>query len=146
MRALPYTLFVAALIASPAQAEGLNLGRVTWSAFTCATYAELAKKTIEQARLFDLGITSGRKFIEGVANGTISQEERAKAPWGVTMNLGGPSTDFILGRIHSFALNEAYDKVVKGANELDPTKWLDDAAAEIKALSLYTSANCELVR
>ena len=39
MRALPYTLFVAALIASPAQAEGLNLGRVTWSAFTCATYA-----------------------------------------------------------------------------------------------------------
>jgi hypothetical protein len=66
-----------------------DLGRLTWSAFTCATYAEIANKTSKQARLFELAVNSGRKFLEGLDNGTITPDDRREAPTGVLMMMQG---------------------------------------------------------
>ena len=80
------------LMQFPAQAETVNLGRVTWSAFFCAAYAETAKKQSEQERLFELAMSSGRKLLEGLKDGTIIPDEKK---WPVPL-MQGPSVALFL--------------------------------------------------
>jgi hypothetical protein len=48
-------LFVTVCSAAQAQTTKPNLGLVMWSAFSCATYADLSKNEPEQKRLFNIG-------------------------------------------------------------------------------------------
>ncbi len=133
-----------------AKDEETNLGRLMWSAFSCATYAELSGSKDEQARLFLIGYNAGKAFLEGVKNGTISEAQAQKAPIGVLMNLGGPSIDFMVGAIFKSSSNNAYDSVVK-KNEygvlLEPSKWVtDDKLKNARAENKYHNSNCELIQ
>jgi hypothetical protein len=64
--------------------------------------------------------------------------------------MGGPTTDFIIGRIFEGATADAYDKVVKedsaGLPIIDPSKWADDKLKVMRAKNKYQSSNCTLVR
>jgi hypothetical protein len=52
-----------------------------WSAFQCATYAELSKDQKEQERLFLIGVKAGRDFLEALKNGRYRERLRAtKSP------------------------------------------------------------------
>ncbi|MFC1680800.1 hypothetical protein ACFL1S_03275, partial [Pseudomonadota bacterium] len=55
--------------------------------------------------------------------------------------LAGPSIDFIVGRIFSAAVDDAYNSVVKtdsnGLVQLDPTKWADDELKKNRAENKY---------
>jgi len=127
-----------------------NPGLLVWSAFECSTFAELAGDKNEQRRLFDLGHRTGVAFLTAVASGTAKEEERAQAPVGLLMRLGGPNPDFMLGRIFEGANEDSFDQVVKTNNEGvavdDPRRWLEGDARVQKAKSEFSKANCALLR
>lgn len=127
-----------------------NLARVMWSAFSCAAYAEISGNKQEQERLFKVGFDTGRTFVGGVKNKTITETEAKDAPIGVLMLMSGPTTDFIIGRIFEAATENSYDKVVKedsaGLPIIDPSEWADDKLKVIRAKNKYQSSNCTLIR
>ena len=144
-------LAVQVLLVEAASAENKpNLARVMWSAFSCAAYAEMSGDKHEQERLFNVGYSAGKAFVDGVKNKTITEAETKEAPIGVLMLMGGPSTDFIIGRIFEGATADAYDKVVKedsaGLPIFDPSKWADDNLKIIRAKNKYQSSNCVLIQ
>jgi hypothetical protein len=127
-----------------AGAQSARDGRVMWSAFQCATFAEMSGDTKEQERLFTIGVKAGRQFVEALQNRQISPEAvNSEAPIGVTMRLSGPSVDFMIGRIFESATSDAYDDVVKRKND----DWVMDK--ELKksiAKQKHHEGNCELIR
>lgn len=127
-----------------------NIARVMWTAFSCATFAEMSGNSQEQERLFNLGFNAGRIFVDGVRNHTISEADTKRAPIGVLMHLAGPTTDFIVGRIFEGANEDAFDKVVKqdatGAPIVDPSNWANDELKVMRAKNMYLFSNCELIR
>jgi hypothetical protein len=127
-----------------------NLGRVMWSAFSCGIYAEMSGNISEQERLFEVGITAGRNFVDGIRNKTITDTEVRKAPIGVLMRMNGPSTDFIIGRIFEAAAEDAFDRVAKEDSRdfpiYDPTKWADDELKVIRAKKKYQNSKCILIQ
>jgi hypothetical protein len=127
-----------------------NLGLVMWSAFLCATYAELSGDEREQKRLFDIGYNAGTKFLVGIKNQTIPETERRKTPVGVLLRLGGPSIDFMIGRIFEGAVEDAHNKVVKEDNSglpiFDPSKWARGELKVIRARNKYSGSNCVLIK
>ncbi|MDN5865718.1 MAG: hypothetical protein L0I62_11000, partial [Gammaproteobacteria bacterium] len=52
-----------------------NTARLMWSAFSCATFAEISGDKKEQERLFELGYKAGKTFVDGVRTKTISEAE-----------------------------------------------------------------------
>ena len=126
-----------------------NQGLLMWSAFSCATYAELSGNEREQKRLFDIGYRAGKIFIDGIKNQTIAEVERREAPIGVLLRLGGPSVDFMTGRIFEGAVEYAYDNVVKTDNSgvpiVDPSKWATGELKVIRAQNKYRGSNCKLI-
>jgi len=128
-----------------------NLGRVMWAAFSCATYAEMSGDKREQERLFNIGYTAGQRFLQGIKDKTVSEADAREAPIGVLMYLGGPSIDFMIGRVFESATGGAFDAVVKtdskGTPIHNPLEWVnDDEVKRIKAQSRFRSSNCELVQ
>ncbi len=127
-----------------------NTARLMWSAFSCATFAEMSGDKKEQERLFELGYKAGKSFVDGVRTKTISEAEIKEAPVGVLWHMGGPTTDFVIGRIFEAATNDAFDEVVKedsaGLPITDPSKWANDELKTIRAKNKYQSSNCTLVR
>lgn len=125
-----------------------NRGLLVWSAFQCSTFAELAGNVSESERLFLLGYEVGKELLNDLQNGKATESEIRKIPVGINLVLGGPSIDFIIGRIYSQALNDAYDSVVKtdltGTLLTDPTKWADNELKRIRAKNKFTNSNCEL--
>jgi hypothetical protein len=128
----------------------INLGRVMWSAFPCATYAEMSEDLAEQERLFEVGYEAGRAFLTSVEEGTISDEELQRSPTVVLLLLGGPTIDFILGRIFQSAADNAYDNVVKrdlaGGLITNPSEWAEDELAVERAKTKFHQSNCAVVR
>lgn len=146
-------LFATALTSSQVLAAETN-GRsaaILFTAWTCSVFAELKGDADEQRRLFDLGYGSGQGFLDALAAGKVSREDiRANVPLAVSMRLGGPSPDFILGQIFEAAAEDAYDKVVKFAYDgiaLAPSDYVfDDDLKASKAATHYLQANCSLIR
>lgn len=107
-------------IAQPIVHEEVRLSQLTLSAFDCSLLTEDSK---EAHRLFEVGFTAGRAFLNGINNLTraergqvsgkidplwqhvwdgVSQSVVAKPPTGsLGQSLWGPTTDFILGRVFS---------------------------------------------
>lgn len=141
-------LLVSAHTAYPqADIEKSQLGRIVWSAFQCATYAEMSGDVAEQSRLFEVGLRSGRKFIDAVKNKQITPEIMTReVPIGVTMLLQGPTPDFILGRIFENAMHDAFDEIVKNGNPYDTTKWINDTdLRKTRARTKFDNGNCAFV-
>lgn len=143
---LPQILFAQHSDAQPPKA---NTARLMWSAFSCAAFAEMSGDKKEHERLFKLGYRAGKAFVDSVRTKTISDTELKEAPVGVLWHMGGPTTDFIVGRIFEAATGDAYDQVVKedssGLLITDPRKWADDELKVIRAKNMYQRSNCALV-
>ncbi len=142
----------ASVFAEEADTLERNLGRITWSAFECHIYADLKGDIKESERLFLLGYESGQTFLKQVVSGEISDEYlRSNVPWGITMLLrdGGPSEEFILGRIYETAAQEAFDNAVKedrNGRTLPVDQWrMDGELKKMFAENYYTNSNCELL-
>jgi hypothetical protein len=152
-KAIPTSATALVLAASwvlTAAAQNARDGRVMWSAFQCATFAEMSGDKKENERLFGIGLKAGRQFVEAVKNGQLSPEAvSSEVPIGVTMYLAGPSVDFIIGRIFENAMGDAYDDVVKRKNGtlLPTTDWVvDEEIRKPDAKHRYVKGNCALIR
>jgi hypothetical protein len=154
MRGVTPTFAMALLFAGStvltAGAQSARDGRVMWSAFECATFAEMSGDKKEQERLITVGLKAGRQFIEGLQNNKISPEAaEAETPVAVTLRFGGPSVDFIIGRVFEGALNDAYDDIVKRKNGLllPVADWVkDEEVKKSRAQQEYLQGNCALIR
>lgn len=145
-------LLAVAIASAPSQAQTTkqspNLGRLMWAAFVCSTYAELSHNQPEQKRLFTVGFDAGRRLLDEWA--TLPEERQRNIPVGVLLRLGGPSVDFIIGRIFEGAADDAFDKVVKtdgsGRTITDPLKWAGDELKVVNAVNRYQHSNCALLK
>ncbi len=118
------------------------MGNQAFSAFQCSSWASKKGDVEEAERLFMYGYEQGQKFLGALSAQKIKQEDiRAQVPIGVAMSLQGPSEEFILGRIHSFAEKTALDEVYKTGDDFN-----DDELQKIIARNKYSDGNCELLR
>jgi len=142
---------VLGLISAMANA-GPNSARIAWSAFSCAVFAELSgNPTEKKKRLFELGYASTQRFVANVASSPEDESIRKDAPIGILMLMGGPSQEFIVGRIYESVTEQAFDEVVKtdsaGMPVHEPSEWLmDDELKKSRAEHLYGQRNCELIK
>lgn len=121
-----------------------------WSAFECVTYAEKAGYNDKAEHLFNTGFDAGKQFLSAVQAGTITEEEaKASIPIGVSLLLGGPSHDFIIGRVFESAMRSAFDDIItKDAQglSLDIKDWINDPELETSiAKGKYLQANCDIL-
>ena len=117
------------------------MGRQVFSAFQCSSWASINKDEGEAERLFKYGYEKGQTFLGALSAQKIKQEDiSSQVPIGVTMLLQGPNEEFILGRIHSTAEEEALDEVFKTGDDFN-----DDEMQKIIAGNKYRDGNCELL-
>jgi len=117
------------------------MGRQVFSAFQCSSWALINDDQDEAERLFVYGYEQGQKFLGALSAQKIKQEDiSSQVPIGVTMLLQGPNEEFILGRIHSSAEEEALDEVFKTGDDFN-----DDKLQKIIANNKYRNGNCELL-
>lgn len=117
------------------------MGRQVFSAFQCSSWASINKDEREAERLFKYGYEKGQTFLGALSAQKIKQDDiSSQVPIGVTMLLQGPSEEFILGRIHSTAEEEALDEVFKTGEDFN-----DDEMQKIIAGNKYRDGNCELL-
>ena len=146
----------AAIVAASAQLahaveDDARAAQVMWNAWLCAVYAELKGDADEQGRLFTLGYSKGKQFVDATVAGTITPEEgRTIVPMVVGMLMAGPSPEFVLGRIFESAVGQAFDDVTaEDANgmPLAPADYVvDDELRALIATNKYMRSNCELIR
>lgn len=121
--------------------EYATMGRQVFSAFQCSSWASINDDQGEAERLFKFGYEQGQKFLGALSAQKIKQEDiSSQVPIGVTMLLQGPSEEFILGRIHSAAEEDALDEVFKTGDDFN-----DDEIQKIIASNKYIKGNCELI-
>jgi hypothetical protein len=135
----------------PASTGSRSLARlslVMMANWNCGTWAEMSNDTQAQADHWQRGYEAGRGFVDGAKAGRISREDvNAIVPMNVLLTLQGPSTEFVLGRLHHMIASDAHDEVSArdengnrlptGASPLVPEFW------DMKAARLYRQGNCE---
>ncbi len=137
------SVIVLASVGISAQAGKGKMARVMWSAFICGTYAEISEEKAEQKRLFEVGIRAGREFLGALLENKISDSEYSKeVPVGVTLVLGGPSIDFMIGRVFAAASKDAWEKTME---EIDTLDNIGGELRKIKAENLFFKSNCSII-
>ena len=89
--------------------ELIRLSKLAFSAFECSVEATNEN---EEARLFDVGLVAGRKFLDGMNDlGRVERDNLVKevAPmWFYKVNR---STDFVMGEVYQFVRRFVYDQI-----------------------------------
>lgn len=118
------------------------MAKRSFSEFSCAALAATAGMKGEHSRLFKLGYEHGKTFIEALQANKVEPSDVSNiVPWGFSFNLGGPSPDFMLGVIWSFAIQGTDDGVRKDEEmkPVDPSLW------EMRAKNRFSKENCSLL-
>lgn len=153
MKILILTIAAVFVLIPHAKAEVLNDGRLSWAQFECALYSSMGSdnKAAEKQH-FDSGYESLKVLLEKLEQGEINDEQIQKEiPIGIILLIaeGGPSADFIIGRVYNTVYQDAYDEVVKedrNGTLLPPEKWRrDEELIQIMADNLYNKSNCGLL-
>lgn len=128
-----------------------KLASVTYAAFQCGMYANISENYEESERLFQLGISTGRDFVEAALNKEITPEQfKKEVPIGVSLVLQGPTVDFIIGRVYQSITNDAYEGLYKMDDSglpIPQNEWNTDGnLIKIRAANKFQSKNCKLLR
>lgn len=119
------------------------MARKSWSAFECSYLAAQAKDQGEYGRLFNIGYEFGKKAIDAFQNNKISKDDvLGNMPWGFTINLAGPSPDFMLGVIYHAASSNAETDVTRDMFR----KPIDTSLWQTNAQTKYQKTNCALIQ
>src|SRR5262249_11284411 len=88
-----------------------------WAAFECGALAEYADKPEETGRLYKLGYDQGKTLLDAFRAGKVDQQAKSKLPIPVLLMLdGGPTVDFILGRIFESAMQDTRQQLFEASN------------------------------
>lgn len=123
--------------------EYARLGDKTWTSFECtALSAFLEKDESDIEKLFTEGYESGLAFIEALRKELVTDEDiQSEVPIGLTWQLNGPTSDFMLGKIYNTAEDNVLEDVYKDGNDFIESKEIQINIAETK----YNRANCNLL-
>lgn len=125
-----------------------RLSLVMVANWNCSTWASMSNDTQAQSDHWQRGLEAGIGFVDGARAGRISGDDADRiVPVYVGLTLQGPSTEFVLGRLHQMITTEAHEKVSArdehgnrlppGAFPLAPEFW------DMKAARFYRQGNCE---
>jgi hypothetical protein len=115
--------------------EYAAMGQKLWDAFECGALAEYADKPEESGRLYKLGYDQGKTLLNAFRAGKVDQQAISKLPRPVSFMLdGGPTVDFILGRIFELAMQETSQQLFEASN--------NDATRKIIAGQNFAKRNC----
>lgn len=100
---------------------------------------------------FNQGYASGSRFVAAARAGQIDQADfEATVPVYISLSMGGPSDDFVLGRLYEMTTQDAYDKIVtrgKDGVPLHPSDYVMDTEVQsVMAGELIRSSNCTALR
>jgi hypothetical protein len=117
----------------------VRLSKLSLSVFECSVVATDKK---EDARLFEVGLTSGRKFLEGMnrlESAELQKVEREVAL--IWLSKGSPSKDFVLGEVYQFVRERVF-------HELD---YYQNEGGELAILNgnkgrMFLQKNCSLIQ
>ena len=113
--------------------------------FDCAAYA--LEPAMEQ-ELFDKGLDAGRDFYDGVLDGRISSD--TSIPFIIKLT-GGPTADFILGRLWETAVDNAYKEVERKfyCGRYSPSGAYSTSCSDVERRThfeaMYSRQNCALL-
>jgi hypothetical protein len=134
-------LFLAALptiLLGQTSEEYAAMGQKLWAAFECGALAEYANKPEESRRLYNLGYDQGKTLLDAFRAGKVDQQARSKLPIPVLFMLdGGPTVDFILGRIFESAMQDTSRQLIEASNNKETRK--------IIAGQNFSNLNCALL-
>jgi hypothetical protein len=125
---------------SPAQTseQYAVMGRKLWAAFECAALADVIDDAEEKRRLFNIGYEQGKIFLNALQGGKIEKQDIERLPMAVSVFLpGGPTVDFILGRLFETAFMEATKGVIEART--------DRKTQSIIAEQNFAKKNCRLL-
>ena len=112
------------------------MGQKLWAAFECGAFAEHAGRAEESRRLYKIGYDQGTAFVGAYKAGKVDQQARNNVPLAVLLMLdGGPTVDFILGRIFESAMQDTSKHFTGG----------DDKTQKLIAEQSFTNQNCGLL-
>jgi hypothetical protein len=117
----------------------IRLSKLSLSAFECSVVATDKK---EDARLFEVGLTAGRKFLDGMNRlepAKMQEIEREVAL--IWLNKDNPSNDFVLGEVYQFIRERVF-------HELD---YYQNEGGELAILNgnkgrMFLQKNCALIQ
>ena len=109
------------------------------AAFRCATYASLFHDQKEQQRLFQIGLKTGRDYVEELKTRDDPTSE-------ILAFIKGVSTDFVVGQMYEAESTHAYDEIVKNQNGLPLKQFLDADATKSQAELRYRQNNCSSIQ
>jgi hypothetical protein len=119
-------LFLAALptvLLGETSEQYVGMAQKLWAAFECGALAEHAGKTEESRSLYKLGYDEGKTFFDALRSGKIDQQVIRKLPLPVLVMLdGGPTVDFILGRIFESAMQYTTQQLFEASNNKETQK------------------------
>ena len=119
-------LFLAAfptILLGQTSEEYAAMGQKLWAAFECGALAEYADKPEESRRLYNLGYDQGKTLLDAFRAGKVDQQARSKLPIPVLLMLdGGPTVDFILGRIFESAMQDTSRQLFEASNNKETRK------------------------
>jgi hypothetical protein len=134
-------LFLAAfptILLGQTSEEYAAMGQKLWAAFECGALAEYADKPEESRRLYNLGYDQGKTLLDAFRAGKVDQQARGKLPIPVSSMLdGGPTVDFVLGRIFESAMQDTSRQLFEASNNTETRK--------IIAGQTFAKRNCGLL-
>jgi hypothetical protein len=112
--------------------------------FTCFVFASEMKDQKKTELHFNQGVASIRTFLKAAEDRKISKEDwSAKVPVVISLNLSGPSSEFIAGRVFQNVLDMTYKETFckKGWPNCETDKELIKSLAQTS----YSKQNCDLL-
>jgi len=99
------------------------MGQKLWVGFECGALAEHAGKAEESGRLYRLGYDQGKTLLDAFRAGKVDEQVKGKLPIAVLFLLdGGPTVDFILGRIFESAMQHTTQQLFEATNNKETQK------------------------
>jgi len=125
-----------------AEAQGddlVRMSKLSISAFECSVVATDKK---EDARLFEVGLAAGRKFLDGMNR--LEPAERQKVEREVALiwlNKDSPSKDFVLGEVYQFVRERVFHELDYYQNEGGELAILNENKGR-----MFLQKNCSLIQ
>lgn len=90
----------------------VNSGESAWASYVCSSLAVIGTNDAEAVRLGKYAYEQGKIFYESLNEGKIGKDDTEKGvPIGVLFAAGGPSIDFMLGRLSESVMNKTFKDI-----------------------------------
>jgi hypothetical protein len=139
-------LLLMSLLAQPLAAQTSRdyavMARAVIPSFECATLASTMDNAKEQERLFNYGYKAGLAFLAALRAGKVNRTDLDnEVPFSILLLIGGPTPDFVLGRVYAAAEEEAWKALQKHRGYRD----FDADLQKTVAQNEFSKRNCELL-